>query len=459
MDAFRTPTLSIVCLLSLALGVLVGCDSGGSGMDEGMDEGSVPDQISYDLAAQTDDGISGTVTFWRNGPNSSLVTVDLEAPDGQDLEKIFTGVSHPVHIHNNSVSDDENVGIVQDPFNGYLSAVNGRSASGTTARKIDVPIEDLASFNGHVNVHESPANIGNVLAQTDIGANENGTSGQGLNFVDDRRTTTYPLEASPTDGSVLSDGVSGTVRFEELTDSQTLVTYSLDTGGSVNDANGGSVDVAQIGHIHENTVSETGSIVSGPFSGYLGSVAPTDPDARSSRIIEASYDELTGYDGYVNIHEAVADDRRGFVFAQGNIGANAGGGSSSGADVTITVNNVGNSAWEVTGVSGASGVAGSGENPALTLEVGTRYRIDNDGERGAHPFAVETGTDGDYLLRQESGQSGSLEDNADIDYEEDAEGITFTYTQTLADQASAYQCTFHTSMEGNVQTDGGGGGS
>ncbi|WP_251921361.1 hypothetical protein [Salinibacter ruber] len=413
-----------------------------------MDEGSVPDQISYDLAAQTDDEISGTVTFWRNGPNSSLVTVDLDAPDGQDLEKIFTGVSHPVHIHNNSVSDDENVGIVQDPFNGYLSAVNGRSASGTTARKIDVPIEDLASFNGHVNVHESPENIGNVLAQTDIGANENGTRGQGLNFVDDRRTTTYPLEASPTDGSVLSDGVSGTVRFEELTDSQTLVTYSLDTDGSVNSATSGTVEVAQIGHIHENTVEQGGGIVESPFSGYLGAIAPTDPAARSSRIINASFDDLATYPGYVNIHEAVADDRRGFVFAQGNIGANA--------VVTITVNNVANSAWEVTGVSGASGVAGSGDNPSLTLETGKRYRIDNNGMRSAHPFAVETGTDGDYLLRQESGQSGSLEDDADVNYKEDDEGVTFTYTQTLADQASAYQCTFHTSMEGNVQTDGGG---
>ncbi|MCS4048364.1 hypothetical protein [Salinibacter ruber] len=458
MDAFRTPTLSIFCLLPLALGVLVGCDSGGSGMDEGMDEGSVPDQISYDLAAQTDDGISGTVTFWRNGPNSSLVTVDLDAPDGQDLEKIFTGVSHPVHIHNNSVSDDENVGIVQDPFNGYLSAVNGRSANGTTARKIDVPIEDLASFNGHVNVHESPGNR-NVLAQTDIGANENGTRGQGLNFVDDRRTTTYPLEASPTYGSVLSDVVSGTVRFEELTDSQTLVTYSLDTDGSVNSATSSTVEVAQIGHIHENTVENGGGIVSSPFSGYLGSIAPTDPAARSSRIINASFDDLATYPGYVNIHEAVADGRRG-AFVQGNIGGNAGE-TRSNADVTITVDNVGNSAWEVAGVNVTNVSQGDvtqvgKENPNFAFEVGTRYGIVNSAGRSAHPFAVETGTDEDYLLRQESGQSGSLEDDSNINYVEDEEGVTFTYTQTLADRVAAYQCTFHGSMEGNVQTDGGG---
>ncbi|WP_263820221.1 hypothetical protein [Salinibacter sp.] len=281
-------------------------------------------------------------------------------------------MSHPAHIHNNSVEEGGEIEF-------YLSAVNGRSPSGQTARKIGLPIEDLASFNGYVNVHQSPANLG-VVAQGNIGANAEGTEGPGLDFVDDRRATTYPLEASATDGSVLSDGVSGTVRFEEL----------------------------------------------------------------------------TGYNGYVNIHQAVADNRRGFVFAQGNIGANAGDGSSSGADVTTTVNNVGNSAWEVTGVSGASGVAGSGDNPSLTFETGKRYRIDNNGMRSAHPFAIETGTDGDYLLNQDG--DGSLEGNSGISYEEDAEGITFTYTQTLADQASAYQCTFHTSMEGNVQTDGGGGG-
>jgi hypothetical protein len=437
MDAFRTPTLSIFCLLPLALGVLAGCDSS----DSGMGGGSVPDQITYDLTAQTDDGISGTVTFWRAGPDSSLVTLNL------DGDATLPGVSHPAHIHNNSAEEGGEIEF-------YLSAVNGRSPSGQTARKIGLPIEDLARFDGYVNVHESPANLSNVVAQGNIGANAEGTEGSGLDFVDDRRATTYPLEASATDGSVLSGGVTGTVRFEELTGSQTLVTYSLDTGGSVNSATSGTVEVAQIGHIHENNVQQGGSIVSGPFSGYLGSIAPTDPDARSSRIIEASYDELTSYNGYVNIHEAVADDRRGFVFAQGNIGANAG---SGGADVTITVDNVGNSAWEVTGVSGASGVAGSGDNPSLSLETGKRYRIDNNGGSGAHPFAIETGTDGDYLLNQDG--DGSLEGNSGISYEEDGEGITFTYTQTLADQASAYQCTFHTSMEGSVQTDGGGDGS
>lgn len=284
---------------------LTGCDSGGS--ERGN---SVPDQISYDLTAQSNDGavpegVSGTVTFWRAGPDTTLVTLDLDA------EATAGGVSHPAHIHANSVSEGGGVEY-------YLSAVNGSSPNGTTARKIGKSIEFFADFNGHVNVHESPANIGTLVAQGNVGANAEGSSGSGLELVNDPRRKTYPLEASTTDGSVFPNGVTGSVTLQELTGSKTLVTYDLDSNGSVSEANGGNVSVAQIGHIHENSVSEGGGVVSSPFSGYLGSVAPTGPAARSSRILNASYDDLTGYNGYVNIHQSNANAQ--YVFAQGNIG-------------------------------------------------------------------------------------------------------------------------------------------
>lgn len=437
MSSVRLPTLSVIVLLSLALGLLGGCDSS----DSGMGENPVADQITYDLSPQNDSGVSGTVTFWRAGPDSSLVTLNLDA------NATVAQVSHPAHIHVNSASEGGGIEY-------YLSAINGSSPNGTTARKIGLPIENLATFDGHVNVHASPANLETVVAQGNIGANAEGTDGPGLDFVQDPQATTYPLDATTTEGSVLSDGATGTVRFEELTSSQTLVTYTLDTNGSVEDAVGSDVTVAQIGHIHENSVVEGGAIVSDPFSGYLGSVAPTDPAARSSRIINASYDDLTSYNGYVNIHESNANAQ--YVFAQGNIGANAGSGST--VDATITVNNQGTSAWEVTSVSGESGVASTGSaNPSFTLTVGNRYRIENNAGRSSHPFALEDASE-NYLLRQEDGESGSLEGNADIDYVEDSDGITFTYTQTLADDVAAYQCTFHPSMEGSVGNSGSSGG-
>lgn len=127
-------------------------------------------------------------------------------------------------------------------------------------------------------------------------------------------------------------------------------------------------------------------------------------------------------------------------------------GAENEVDVTITIDNIGAEAYEVTDVSGASGVAPTGpENPALTLSVGTRYRIDNNGGIDAHPFAFQNGAD-EYLLRQESEEAGSLEDDEDIGYREDDEGITFTYTQALADAVRTYRCTFHPAMEGDVQS-------
>lgn len=409
-----------------------------------MAEEPVPDQIRYDLTAQPNDGavpegVGGTVTFWRAGPDTTFVTLNLDA------DATAGGVSHPAHIHNNSVSDGGGVEY-------YLSAVNGSSPNGTTARKIGRPIEFFAEFNGHVNVHESPENLGNVVAQGNIGANAEGMQGSGFDLVNDPRTKAYSLNASTTKGSVFSSGVTGTVTFQELTSSKTLVTYTLDADGSVNNASGEEISVAQIGHIHENTVSQTGGVVNGPFSGYLGSIAPTDPSARSSRIIDASYEDLTGYNGYVNIHQSNASSQ--YVFAQGNIGASADDGSSS-ADVTVTIDNVGTSVWEVTSVEGGSGVAETDtDNPTFNLTVGTRYRFENNGS-GPHPLGFRD-ADSEYLLNQDG--SGSQEDATNVAYEEDETGITFTYTQSLADAMSMYRCTVHASMTGSVQTDSGGSG-
>ena len=114
------------------------------------------------------------------------------------------------------------------------------------------------------------------------------------------------------------------------------------------------------------------------------------------------------------------------------------------------MDNVGASAWEVTNVDGASGVAETGtDNPSLTLTVGTRYRFVNNGGSAAHPLGFQNG-DAEYLLNQNG--DGSLEGDEGINYAEDDEGVTFTYTQALADAVATYRCTVHGSMEGTVQT-------
>ena len=120
--------------------------------------------------------------------------------------------------------------------------------------------------------------------------------------------------------------------------------------------------------------------------------------------------------------------------------------------VTITINNIGASAWEVTNVDGASigDISdGASENPALTLTVGTRYRFVNNGGINAHPLGFQDASS-DYLLRQDG--MGSLEEDSGINYTEDDAGVTFTYTQTMADVVATYICTFHSSMEGDIRT-------
>lgn len=118
-------------------------------------------------------------------------------------------------------------------------------------------------------------------------------------------------------------------------------------------------------------------------------------------------------------------------------------------DVTVTIDNVGASAWVVTDVQGASGVATQDENNAtITLTPGTRYRFINNGG-SAHPLGFQDANDA-YLLRE--GGSGSFEDDGAVSYVENSDGVTFTVTQALADEMATYNCTVHASMEGSIAT-------
>lgn len=273
-----------------------GCDSNDAEMAES------PQQLSFDLTAQSNDGaipdgVGGTVTFWAAG-SSTLVTLELDdGATGAD-------VAQPAHIHSNSASEGGDIAV-------YLSPIDGSGGEGTSARIIDRPIGAFTDFNGHVNVHESVANLGTVVAQGDIGANAEGDTGEGLSFVDDQRQTTYSLAANPNDGSIAPNGLPSTVRFLELTSERTLVTLLLDIDGAT------GATVSHPAHIHNNSASEGGSI-----EYYLSPIDGSDRRAQSSKIVDAPYDTLVGFDGHVNVHESVAN--LGNVVSQGNVGANAG---------------------------------------------------------------------------------------------------------------------------------------
>jgi hypothetical protein len=305
----RVRFFGVVLPVLLLVGLVgAGCDSNSSTNEEPLQ------QVRYDLTAQSNSGavsggVDGTITFWRVGESQTLATLELD--DGAT----GASVSHPAHIHAGAVS--EAPGGIQL----YLSPLDGSGGGGTSARVIDRPIEELADFDGYVNIHESVASLGNIVSQGNIGANADGTEGGGLTLVDNPRSVTYPLAATSNSGSVAPSGLSGSVTFREVTDNITLVTLSLDTGGGATGA-----DVSHPAHIHAGSVSEA----PGGIQIYLSPVDGSDAAARSSKLVMRSYDDLSGFDGYVNVHESVAN--LGAIVSQGNIGANASGSSGGGDD-------------------------------------------------------------------------------------------------------------------------------
>lgn len=237
------------------------------------------------------------VTYWEISENQTAVTLEL---DGGITD---TTLAHPAHIHANSASEGGGIEI-------YLTPIDGSGGGGTSARLVERPFDELANFDGHVNVHQSVANLGTIVAQGDVGANATGTLTAGLDLVDNRRSTRYNLEANSNGGSVAPDGIPGSVQFIELTSGITYVQTSLDpspAGGAT------GASVSHPAHIHRT--------VDGGIEYYLSPIDGTDPDARAGKLVEEPYDDLTAFPGYVNVHQSVANLQ--YIISQGNIGSTA----------------------------------------------------------------------------------------------------------------------------------------
>lgn len=296
--------LSLFASLLAGLLLLAGCDS-----NDSDDDDAPLRQISYNLAAQSNSGaipsgVNGTVTFWEVNDTQTLITLEL------DGGATGAAVSHPAHIHENDAATGGPIAI-------YLSPIDGTDGSGgTSARLVNRSFDEMAEFDGYVNIHESVANLSTVVSQGNVGANASGTTGDGLDLNDPLRQQSYALDAQTNNGSAAPNGIDGGVVFTELTDDLTLVSLQLDITGAT------GADVSHVAHIHDNDAA-TG----GPIAFFLSPIDGTDEAARSDKLVGASFDTLIEYNGYVNIHESAAN--LGAIVSQGNIGANASSSSAS----------------------------------------------------------------------------------------------------------------------------------
>jgi len=269
--------------------------------------------VQYALAANTNsgalpDGVSATATFQALGDAQTLVTLTLnEGATGMN-------VVHPAHIHLNSASEGGAIEIYLAPLDGLAQSNNGT----TSSKIIDRPFEEMLRFGGHINIHESNADLGNIIARGDIGANATGTAVEAVPAVRTFQSVTYGLDPYANNGT-LSNGVSATARFREMSDGKTLVTLRLTDGPT-------DTQLGHPAHIHLNSASEGGAIE--VYLTPIDGLAHPSNDATSSTVVDRSYSDLANFDGHINIHESNVNLEN--VIALGDVGANADGGGGDG---------------------------------------------------------------------------------------------------------------------------------
>lgn len=123
-----------------------------------------PRQATFDLKANTNsgavpDGVEASAIFreWTN--DHTLVELILSGGS------TATDVSHTAHIHFNSAEEGGGIAFFLGPIDGL------EAAPGLSQFLVDQSFDTLIKFNGHINIHESNAALGNIVAQGNIGSN------------------------------------------------------------------------------------------------------------------------------------------------------------------------------------------------------------------------------------------------------------------------------------------------
>ncbi|MBL0310238.1 MAG: CHRD domain-containing protein [Bacteroidetes bacterium] len=242
----------------------------------------VLNQTTYTLNTVDQVGITGTVSFTETSNTVTTVSINLTGA---------SATSHPAHIHLNSALETGGISITLNPV------VAGQSITLVTKRDDGTLVNytDLVNYDGYLNVHESSAALGTIIAQGDIGGNELTTTSK-----------SYTLDA------VNASGISGDVTFTKRKNGNSLVVVTLANviAGS-----------AYVPAIHVGSVATVGG---GPVSKTLNPIdASTGKSSNTLRALDnatpITYDNVLLYAGYLAIHESAANMAN--VLAQGNIGS------------------------------------------------------------------------------------------------------------------------------------------
>ncbi|MCM8570808.1 CHRD domain-containing protein [Gramella jeungdoensis] len=247
---------------------------------------------TYELDSKAVDGIMGTATFEERVNGEALATLMLENTPEDGM--------HPAHIHMNTAAEGGDVAFT---FNSVIGAT-GMSKTNVAALNDGTTFgyENILDYDGYINVHLSADDLGTLVAQGDIGQNE--LTGEAV---------TYQLN------SVAVDAIMGTAMFEERVNGETLVTLSLQNT---------PVDGIHPAHIHMGSVAEAPGDIAITLNSVMGASGMSFTNVSAFNAAEGeeaeaiTYENLTMFDGYINVHLSV--ENLATLVAQGNIGANAG---------------------------------------------------------------------------------------------------------------------------------------
>ncbi len=124
------------------------------------DDSQVESTITYGINPFEESGVSGTAKFIREG-NDTIIEIRLMGTT--------PGLSHPTHIHFNSIQEGGDIAITLEPVNGDTGTSTTRVTQLDDGTTIDYG--NVIFFDGHIDIHLSQDDLQKILAKSNIGPN------------------------------------------------------------------------------------------------------------------------------------------------------------------------------------------------------------------------------------------------------------------------------------------------